>query len=89
MASVQSRFDEELAKVGDLIDEWEQALRDDVAADLKPVKIVAVRAEGGDEPHGPGRWQCWRPGPNPATQTYQINFLTPEETPPKPFASKH
>ncbi|MEZ5325962.1 MAG: PSD1 and planctomycete cytochrome C domain-containing protein [Verrucomicrobiales bacterium] len=83
LAKVQSRFDEELAKVGDLIDEWEQALRDDVAADLKPVKIVAVRAEGGTELTALADGSVLASGPNPATQTYQINFLTPEETPTK------
>jgi hypothetical protein len=83
LATVQNKFDEELAKVDGSLDAWEQRLREQMAADLRPVKMITLAAEGGTELKPLVDGSVLASGPNPATQTYQVNFITPEETPTK------
>jgi hypothetical protein len=68
------QFDQALSKAGASMDEWEAKLRESVDAELSSVAIDALGAKGGTKLVKQEDGSVLATGPNPATQTYQIDF---------------
>ncbi|MFT5412177.1 MAG: hypothetical protein ACI9NC_004915, partial [Verrucomicrobiales bacterium] len=78
MAEAQRRFDQALTKVSGSLDGWESTLRKSVTAESNAVKFDTLTAGGGTKLVQLADGSVLASGPNPATQTYQVDFTLGE-----------
>lgn len=74
VAEAERRFKRELEAVGGSIEGWEDDVRKSIDAESLSVKIDALSAQGGTKLVMQDDGSVLATGPNPATQTYQIDF---------------
>ena len=74
LATAEQRFDQALAKVSGSLKGWEEQLRETVDADSKSVEVTALSAGGGTKLVAQKDGSVLATGPNPGTQTYQVDF---------------
>ena len=74
LTSQEKRFDEALAQVTARLPEWEAGLKQSLTAESRSVAIEAMTAEGGTTLATQADGSVLASGPNPANQTYQIDF---------------
>lgn len=74
LAEAKREFDQKLKEAGASMEKWEAQLRESVDAELSSVAIDALKANGGTKLAKQEDGSVLATGPNPATQTYQIDF---------------
>ena len=79
VAIAERRFQQGLNSIADELSNWEAELRKVVDAGPRPVNLESLVAENGTELIAQGDGSILATGPNPATQTYQMEFVVDEK----------
>ncbi len=81
IAATEKRLAAAIKAAGGSVAEWETRLNQLVSAESKSVKIDALSAQGGTKLVKQEDGSVLATGPNPATQTYQIEFTLGDKAP--------
>lgn len=79
VSQAEARLNARLEKLGDSFPAWEEKLREEIHSDLRPVDIAGFEAEGGTELTPQPDGSVLASGPNPATNTYRVEFAVGEK----------
>lgn len=74
LSLAEKRLNTELAKMNESFSSWEEQLREEVDSELRSVDITGLEAEGGTELIRQPDGSILADGPNPATNTYRMEF---------------